>query len=154
MELPERASLARRGDGGEAQRLEQLGRQLGPLATPQYRERQGHPIHADVTSSDRCSAEGFTVRGSSPVLAICRRLVAAGFDTGRSLIAFRGEMVCLVIRSIGEGAALTIDEHNGTRFAKWKPFSRSAVAPPVRQKARAATPDRNRPPRALAGGTS
>jgi hypothetical protein len=79
------------------------------------------------------------MRSSTPVLAICRRLVAAGLDPGRPLIAFRGEMVCLVIRSIGEGAALTVDEHNGTRFAKWKPFPRSAVASPVRQKGRAAT---------------
>ena len=29
----------------------------------------------------------------------------------------------IAIRSIREGAALTVDEHNGTRFAKWKPFN-------------------------------
>jgi hypothetical protein len=34
---------------------------------------------------------------------------------------------------LGTAAGLTVDETNGTRFARWKPFQRSAVGPPMRQ---------------------
>ena len=38
-------------------------------------------VRGDFIGSDQCRAEGHTVRGSSPVLALCRKLVEAGFDT-------------------------------------------------------------------------
>jgi hypothetical protein len=88
-------------------------------------------VRADLIGSDRRAAEGLTARGSAPVLGLCRRLLAAGVDPGRPLCAYRGDMLSIAIRSIREGAALTVDEHNGTRFAKWKPFRRSAVEPGI-----------------------
>jgi hypothetical protein len=65
------------------------------------------------------------------VLALCRRLLAAGVDPGRPLCAYRGDKLSIAIRSIREGAAHTVDEHNGTRFAKWRAFPRSSVAPGI-----------------------
>ena len=35
-------------------------------------------VRGDFIGSDRCQAEGHTVRGSSPMLALCRKLVEAG----------------------------------------------------------------------------
>ena len=58
-------------------------------------------VRAEVTGSDRCSALGIEVRGA---------------------------VLCLRIRSIGEGAALTVDERR-TAFVRWKPFPHAAVSP-------------------------
>jgi hypothetical protein len=106
------------------------GRQIDRVGTPKERSKQA-AVRADIIGSDRCTAEGLTACGSAPVLALCRRLLAAGVDPDRPLCAYRGDMLSIAIRSIREGAALTVDEHNGTRFAKWKPFRRSAVAPEI-----------------------
>jgi hypothetical protein len=62
------------------------------------------PIRAEISGSDRCCALGVTVCASSPVLALCRKLVAAGYDPGRPLHAYRGDMLCLTVTSIGWGA--------------------------------------------------
>jgi hypothetical protein len=51
------------------------------------------------------------VTGAAPVLAMCRKLVEAGHDPSRPLHAYRGDTLCLKVRSIGEGAKLTV-EHN------------------------------------------
>lgn len=96
-------------------------------------------LRAELIGSDQCFAEGVTVRGDAPVLKLCRRLLAAGFDPDCRLHAYRGNLLALRIRSIREGAALTVDEHNGPRFAKWKPFCSSAVSPPMRLNRQVAT---------------
>lgn len=107
----------------------------GQLSGQNARPRQladqrdfGEPIRATLLGDNVCEAEDQTARGPTPVLALCRKLVEARFDPGRPLHAYRGEVLCLIVRSIGKGAGLTVDEHNGTRFAKWKPFFRSAVS--------------------------
>ncbi len=43
------------------------------------------------------------VRGASPVLALCRKLLVAGIDQARPLHAYRGEVLCLIIRSHRRG---------------------------------------------------
>ena len=58
--------------------------------------------------SDRCEAEGISVRAAAPVLALCRKLVTAGHDPERPLHAYRGNVLALRVRSIGEGAQLAI----------------------------------------------
>jgi hypothetical protein len=69
------------------------------------------PIRATLVGSDCCEALGVTARGSAPVLALCRVLVAAGHDPRRSLHVFRGEVLALVVRSIGDGAGLRVATH-------------------------------------------
>ena len=68
------------------------------------------PIRAELSGSDTCTALGITAHGHAPTLNLCRQLIAAGFDPGRPLIAHRGETPCIIVRSIGEGAALTVAE--------------------------------------------
>jgi hypothetical protein len=105
------------------------GHQNGPVATPEKLCPQA-PVRAEIIGSDTANAAGFTVRGASPVLALCRKLVTAGFDPGTPLHAYRGDVLCLRVRSIGAAAGLTVDESR-TAFAKWKPFSRAAVTPGI-----------------------
>jgi hypothetical protein len=47
--------------------------------------------------------------------ALCRRLVAAGYDPATPLEAYRGDVLCLKVRAIGEAAGLQINSH-GTDF--------------------------------------
>jgi hypothetical protein len=56
------------------------------------------------------------------VFALCRALVTAGHDPNRPLHAYRGDVLCLRVRSIGEGARLTIedDRHGRPRLRRWR----------------------------------
>jgi hypothetical protein len=84
------------------------------LLQPQPQELTA-PIRATLIDSDRCEADGHTVRAYAPVLAMCRELVAAGYDPATSLVAYRGDTLCLKVRSIGEGAKYTVkDGSTGT----------------------------------------
>ena len=100
---------------------------------------QATPVRVALFGSDRCRAEDFTASGAAPVLAMCRRLVRAGYNPATPLHAYRGDMLCLVVQSIGEGARLTVHSAgNGTpTFALDSP-RRGAAAPPVRATALAA----------------
>lgn len=92
-------------------------------------------IRAELIGSDTCSAHGFIARSSCPVLALCRKLLAAGFDSGRTLHAYRGTTLCLMVRSIGEAAGLEISS-GGTRFIRYR---EARAASPVRRNGRGAT---------------
>ena len=64
-----------------------------------------------------------------PFLDGARKLLERGHDR-RTILAMRwaGAKNWALRSSLGAAAKLTVDEHNGT-FAKWKPYSRSAVPP-------------------------
>ena len=74
-------------------------------------------IRAEITGSTRCTALGFVGQGDAPVLALCRLLVAAGYDPGTPLHAYRGDVLALRVRSIGEAAQLQISS-DPPRFRK------------------------------------
>lgn len=97
-------------------------------------------VSAQIIGSERCSAEGHTGRGSSPVLALCRKLVKAGLDPDLPLHAYRGDILCLTVRSIGEGARLTVKERqNGPALEIWRPFCSPRGSPRIAPTNRAAT---------------
>jgi hypothetical protein len=83
------------------------------------RKSSTDPIEAELTGSNECRARdrarGITVRSSSPVLALCRALVGAGYDPGPPLHVYRGKMLALKVRTIGEGARLRVSG-SGTGF--------------------------------------
>jgi hypothetical protein len=122
-----------------ASEIDELGRHVVSEATF-HRNFPQAPIHATLIGSDRCEAEGYTARGSAPVLALCRRLFAAGFDPGRPLHAYRGDTLSLVVRTIGEGAALTVAEgsRDMPRFRRWKPMPYREGSPRIARQERAA----------------
>jgi len=66
-------------------------------------------ICAELTGSDTCAALGPTVKSGAPVLALSRKLIEAGRDPGTPLEAYRGDTLCLRVRSIGEAARLRMD---------------------------------------------
>jgi hypothetical protein len=73
------------------------------------------PIRATLVGSKRCEAEGIVACGYVPVLELCRELIAAGFNPASPLEAWRGQTLCLRVRSIGDAAQLTVaDDRHGT----------------------------------------
>jgi hypothetical protein len=83
------------------------------------------PIRAVLIRSDRCEAEGIIAYGYAPVLDLCRALIKAGHDPKRALHAYRGEVLALAVRSIGEGAQLTVEDTRGTpHLRRWRDRSR------------------------------
>jgi hypothetical protein len=78
--------------------------------------RARDPIIAAIIGSDTAVALGITVRSSSPLLCLCRALLAAGADPNRPLHAFRGDVLTLTIRTLADGAQLEVNQH-GTGFS-------------------------------------
>jgi hypothetical protein len=114
---------------------DQLERQVIPETTRQQRSPQAS-IRATLIGSNRCEAEGLSARGYVPVLDLCRVLVAAGYNPACPLEAWRGQTLCLRIRSIGEGALLTVeDDSRGTpHLRRWRDRSkRYGAGSPVAQ---------------------
>jgi hypothetical protein len=67
-------------------------------------------IKAKLTGKAVVAAQGYTVRDQLPVIALCRLLVAEGFDPATPMHVYRGDdMLALKIRSIGEAATLRPD---------------------------------------------
>jgi hypothetical protein len=96
---------------------------------PKFPNPQTAAIRAELVGSDSCTALGITVTAAAPVLALCRKLIAAGHDPGFRLDVFRGETLCLIVRSIGEAAGLEISHHGVGFLARYE----GGTAPLTRQ---------------------
>ena len=90
-------------------------------------------IFAELIGSNTCTAAGVTVVDHAPAFALCRALVTAGQDSNRPLHAYRGDVLCLCVRSIGEGARLTVedDRHGRPRPRRWRNRPRRYGAAPL-----------------------
>ena len=65
-------------------------------------------IKAELIGDSKALACGHVAVGSSPLLGLCRKLVDAGHDPRTPLEAYRGDTLCLQVRSIGEAARLRV----------------------------------------------
>jgi hypothetical protein len=106
-----------------------LGRRIGPLMGS---------CRAELVGSDTATALGISVMAHTPVLQLCRVLVANGHDPTTSLEAYREATLCLIIRSIGEGAELEPNAR-GTGFRRRRAED---AGPAMRQTDRALVEDR------------
>jgi hypothetical protein len=97
---------------------------------------QGGPHHsagvlrAELIGSDTATACNLTVRSPAPVLELSRKLVEVGLAPTPPLYAYRAEMLCIVVRAIGEAAGLRVATH-GVGF---EPLLECTAGPPVRPK--------------------
>jgi hypothetical protein len=81
-----------------------------------------HALRAIIIGSNQATSSGVTARGHAPVLGLCRALLETGHDPDTPLDAYRGSTLCLRVRSIGEGARLTVkDSAKGRpRFVRYR----------------------------------
>ena len=109
--------------------------------------RQQAKIRAELIGSDECTAAGLTISGGAPVLALCRQLIADGYDPGLPLEVWRGPVLCLRVRSIGEAAKLRVATH-GDGFERRRGCAgECTAASPVRENAVRLSPPAGRPKR-------
>jgi hypothetical protein len=117
--------------------IDHAAKLINPLNNRNHAGLQIVAVRAEIINSGQCAAEAYTGRGASPVLALCRKLIAAGYDPATPLEAFRGAVMCLRARSIGEAAGLQVNG-KGTAFIKRRvPVG---TASPVRLQREAAAP--------------
>ena len=102
-----------------------LGRKSGTAAD----RKTATAIRAELIGDDRATALGIEARSAAPVLALCRALIAAGIDPASPMHVYRGATLALMVRSIGEAAALDVIDG---RFQKWHGRKPSAASPIVR----------------------
>ena len=74
------------------------------------------------------------VTAYTPVLALCRSLIAAGMSPDQAMECWRGSTLALRIRSIGEAAGLEI-AGDGVGFRRAR---QPDAAPPMRKSGRVA----------------
>jgi hypothetical protein len=100
------------------------------------RRAAGRAIRAQLLG-DICTALGITAKSDSPILRLCRKLVDAGHDPSTPLEAYRGDLLALRVKSIGQGAHLKVDvAPTGRPFFK-RDKSR-VIASPIRPNLEAA----------------
>jgi hypothetical protein len=115
------------------------------IVDPRKFDKRRVSIRAELSGSDTCSALGSTAKSESPVLALCRQLVDA--DPATPLEAYRGDTLCLRIRSIGEAAGLRMSvDGAGRPVFRRERSAAAAAAAPVHQTDKAAreTPGRGK----------
>jgi hypothetical protein len=96
-------------------------------------------IIAELSGTDSCTTLGIVAQSTTPILQLCRMLLERGRDPALALDAFRGGVLALRVRSIGEGATLEI---NG-KGCGFKHRAAVGIGPSVRNSVPAAT--RHRP---------
>jgi hypothetical protein len=91
-------------------------------------------VMAKLVGFDVAICAGKTTKSRTPILDLCRELIAEGFSPQTPLAAYRDGILVLAIRSIGAAAVLRV-RGNGIGFEKLT----RPVAPPVRQNGKRAT---------------
>src|ERR1700730_7046435 len=97
--------------------------------TQSLTDRQAR-IRCELVGSDVVVAGDIKADGA---FDLCRRLLAAGANPAAELVCFRDGRPALRIRSIGDGARLTVRETatDGPRVVAWKAFQARDVSAPV-----------------------
>jgi hypothetical protein len=85
------------------------------------------PVYGELSGDDTCTCSGLTVRANAPVLAMCRQLLAVGLDPDTAMEVYRGAILALKVRSIGEAARLDVNS-KGTGFVAYRGVR---TAPPI-----------------------
>jgi hypothetical protein len=99
------------GPGAERKLRTARGRSHSPIYARPASRSLTEPIRATLHAPDRCTALGMTASSHAPVLALCRLLIEAGYHPATPLEAYRGEVLCLRVRTIGEAARLRVATH-------------------------------------------
>lgn len=120
--------------GREPQVIDLLGSKINPARKIQPRQE---PVIAELVGDDscRCREIGAPVTANAPVLAMCRQLLATGVDPDTPLCVYRRGVLALKVRSLREGARLTVKTAgNGTPIFTLDDVYKGAAAPPVSSK--------------------
>src|SRR5690348_10236794 len=65
------------------------------------------PIRAQL-AGNVCSAVGIAAKADAPILALCRKFLDAGHDPATPLEVYRGDVLALQVKFIGQAAGLRV----------------------------------------------
>lgn len=121
--------------------LEKFPRACKASDADQRRKGVQHQLNlrAELIGTNSATAQTAVVTSAAPILDLCRALVAGGVDPATSLEAYRGDTLCVRIKSIGRAAQF---EPSPTGVGFVRRHSRLRAAPPVAQTAPAGHPVR------------
>jgi hypothetical protein len=94
------------GDGGAAQAFR--SRQNYACENNRQRVPKQDALSAELSGDSFCRLGEVVTTGRTPVLALCRQLLAQGVSPDQALEVYRNGTLALRVRSIGEGARLTV----------------------------------------------
>ena len=120
--------------GREPQVIDLLGGKINPARNIEPKRER---VIAELVGDDscRCREIDAAVTANAPVLAMCRQLLATGIDPDTALCVYRRGVLALKVRSIREGARLTVKTAgNGTPIFTVDDGYKGAAAPPARSK--------------------
>jgi hypothetical protein len=120
--------------GREPRVIDLLGGKINPARN--IEPKREHVI-AELVGDDSCRCQEIdaAVTANAPVLAMCRQLLATGVDPDTPLRVYRQGVLALKVRSIREGARLTVKTAgNGTPIFSLDDGCKGAAAPPVHSK--------------------
>jgi len=104
-----------------------------PTARPVVKPHRHAVMRAELINVTTATvrALGITSCAATPVLELCRTLVAAGVDPTTPLAIYRGGTLALRVRSVGESAGLIVktDRSGRPRFRKRHALGDAAVSP-------------------------
>jgi hypothetical protein len=115
---------------------------LGNHSSTQPLTHRQARIRCELVGSDVVVAGDIKADGA---FDLCRRLLAAGASPAAELVCFRDGRLALRIRSIGDGARLTVRETatDGPRFTTWRPFPAARSGHPFVKNATPSIPNPN-----------
>jgi hypothetical protein len=89
-------------------------------------------LTAILTRPGTITAADITLTSREPTLALCRALIDAGHvDQPLTVVDGATGRPTIHVASIAKAALLTVDEGNGCRFRRWRPFAGVRGAPGV-----------------------
>jgi hypothetical protein len=117
-------------------RLEERNHRLRSSVARNIKKTRKRPLsaaatfRAELTGDDICSVLGVTVQTSSPILALCRKLIEVDRDPSTSLEVYRKNILCVRITSIGQAAQLE-PSPTGVGFVRRHSRLRAAPSTPT-----------------------
>jgi len=84
-------------------------------------EQRLTPIAAELIGSHCCEPLGFVGKDNSPVLSLCRSLLAAGLNPDQALDVYRAGTLALRVKSLRAATSLRVKEpeHGRVQFCKF-----------------------------------
>ncbi len=87
-------------------------------------------LRAELIGSDACRCGSITTHSHTPVLAMCRQLLAHGIDPDCAVEIYRADFLALRIRSIEQAAKLAVrEDHGPPEFCPYRPLKFGTVSP-------------------------
>jgi hypothetical protein len=86
---------------------------LGGSIVPTNSQTEFFPqaVRAELIGDNECRCAGIVTRSTSPVLAMCQKLIVVGVDPDLRMEVFRGTTLCLRVASIGAASRLELNGH-------------------------------------------